>query len=1120
MSHADHTRDPCPWVILNDFGGAFAMGAVGGGIWHGIKGARNSPRGERLVGAISTIKARAPVTGGNFGVWGGMFSTFDCAVKGWRQKEDAWNAIISGFMTGGCLAARSGPKSALGSAIACGILLGVFEGVGVLLSRVFSEGTRPQLPQPVAWTITPTKSTNSEPMRRSFGTTVAGPRRMDAGSQPMNLNHGRSYHTDAELHGFSHDHPTVQRRQSARQLIDRYESILREEPSTARRPPSAARFLGVSSSRSVGKGKRRSLSASLRNFLSVFQKGRKGKDGDDQEDVPTVVVDAPSMAQIPSMYTESAPLSHDTGSVALSAGKVSALHSGALLYLSMPPSSTTSPILPSWTSCNVTLHTLDIIITWYTTHGNPSTHVLPLDGCTDVRSLSLNRLDLDEKALLLTSTDQSEPKVFELLFEGRRREKFAASSSQERARWVSAIWDTLLQRQSQGTTRVQALTIRTNFQRKGQEYLQPPSASEYPSSEYTSSSGVESETSLTTEQSLPPTPSSKYSLSTQSPARFSLHDSPQNHSPMSLLPPRPPSPWSPSPKSPSIAKLGNLSVVTQRLAQIDNTSSPGSASSDSIMPHLRGAQTIRPIRPRRAFAEIHKIKDESFSSDSPLSSGGPSPQPRSPASIETYSSRSRSAFARSGTSLTSPPTLPETQRIIREGLPIQFSSSSTADKGLQVPITDPIKEGATITVDQTIGISEQIAALQRDIQHLPSELTPLLADTARQSSAEAKEAITSTIQALVVRVEDIQQQSSSSTVQLQGNSIMKILDVMQTQLKSTLPRVLEKLDVIHDNQEREMSMSHANITMNNLGPSFSTPTSPADRSKHCLDVDFSDIYAKLNELASLYKTGNASLSPTVGNPQENAETPEKLAHELLDDKLKVVLDYLNADEEQKKVQLEQQADSVRYLNELNSWLDAFVSKGTIQIQAVATGVEQICKQLGISTSEELSSTNLRGQVQQLLEAARSQVHNEDDLRSTVHELIQVVQEHLTHGDEQRRVLVTDSVMEIINRQRADQEQMLRVLSSELTEEIRGERLRFVEAMKEATAINVQGAFALCPYRRSLTAELGREVAVMTQDVGRLHKEKQAIEQQIADLFAFYSKQKQESEVCPIDLLLA
>jgi import inner membrane translocase subunit TIM17 len=38
-----------------------------------------------------------------------------------------------------------GPKSAFGSAVACGILLGVFEGVGVLLSRVFSEGQRPQM---------------------------------------------------------------------------------------------------------------------------------------------------------------------------------------------------------------------------------------------------------------------------------------------------------------------------------------------------------------------------------------------------------------------------------------------------------------------------------------------------------------------------------------------------------------------------------------------------------------------------------------------------------------------------------------------------------------------------------------------------------------------------------------------------------------------------------------------------------------------------------------------------------------------------------------------------------------------------------------------------------------
>ncbi|KAF9070420.1 mitochondrial import inner membrane translocase subunit [Rhodocollybia butyracea] len=122
MAHADHTRDPCPWVILNDFGGAFAMGSIGGGIWYGIKGARNAPRGDRIIAGLSSIKARAPVTGGNFGIWGGCFSTFDCAIKGVRQKEDAWNAILSGFHD------------------CCGILLGVFEGVGVLIGRVFAAG--------------------------------------------------------------------------------------------------------------------------------------------------------------------------------------------------------------------------------------------------------------------------------------------------------------------------------------------------------------------------------------------------------------------------------------------------------------------------------------------------------------------------------------------------------------------------------------------------------------------------------------------------------------------------------------------------------------------------------------------------------------------------------------------------------------------------------------------------------------------------------------------------------------------------------------------------------------------------------------------------------------------
>lgn len=40
-------------------------------------------------------------------MWGGMFSTIDCTLVYFRQKEDPWNSIISGFATGGILAARS-----------------------------------------------------------------------------------------------------------------------------------------------------------------------------------------------------------------------------------------------------------------------------------------------------------------------------------------------------------------------------------------------------------------------------------------------------------------------------------------------------------------------------------------------------------------------------------------------------------------------------------------------------------------------------------------------------------------------------------------------------------------------------------------------------------------------------------------------------------------------------------------------------------------------------------------------------------------------------------------------------------------------------------------------------
>ncbi len=134
-----------PWRIVDDCGGAFTMGAIGGSIFQAIKGFRNSPAGlsYRLNGSLSAIKARAPIIGGNFAVWGGLFSTIDCSLIKMRGKEDPWNAIMSGAATGGILAARSGPGAMAGSALIGGVLLAMIEGVSILFTRFTAEQFRP-----------------------------------------------------------------------------------------------------------------------------------------------------------------------------------------------------------------------------------------------------------------------------------------------------------------------------------------------------------------------------------------------------------------------------------------------------------------------------------------------------------------------------------------------------------------------------------------------------------------------------------------------------------------------------------------------------------------------------------------------------------------------------------------------------------------------------------------------------------------------------------------------------------------------------------------------------------------------------------------------------------------
>lgn len=133
MTRRDLNREPCPDRILDDMGGAFGMGALGGFLWNFAKGWRNSPRHEKFAGGMFSGSLKAPTVGSAFATWGGVFCAFDCSLSWLRSgKEDAWNPVIAGAATGGVLSMRSGLRSCARSAAVGGVLLGIIEVVQIV----------------------------------------------------------------------------------------------------------------------------------------------------------------------------------------------------------------------------------------------------------------------------------------------------------------------------------------------------------------------------------------------------------------------------------------------------------------------------------------------------------------------------------------------------------------------------------------------------------------------------------------------------------------------------------------------------------------------------------------------------------------------------------------------------------------------------------------------------------------------------------------------------------------------------------------------------------------------------------------------------------------------------
>ncbi|KDQ27783.1 hypothetical protein PLEOSDRAFT_1096927 [Pleurotus ostreatus PC15] len=192
----------------------------------------------------------------------------------------------------------------------------------------------------------------------------------------------------------------------------------------------------------------------------------------------------------------------------------------------------------------------------------------------------------------------------------------------------------------------------------------------------------------------------------------------------------------------------------------------------------------------------------------------------------------------------------------------------------------------------------------------------------------------------------------------------------------------------------------------------------------------------LNKLDTLIET-QRNAPPQTDDPTKHAQ-------------LEQLVGLLRADITDRASQIHQQADSVRYLNELNSWLEAFVSNGTTQIQGLAANVEALCQSMGCSTADARGSPY-------------------DGLREDIHRFILE-----TRTRDENVATVHHNMLALLNEQRQGN------VNAQVSSEIR---------------VHVD------QFKR----ELNKEVVTMTKEVQRLHNEKKAMENQIAELFSFYSK---------------
>ncbi|KAL7422370.1 hypothetical protein Q5752_003016 [Cryptotrichosporon argae] len=203
------------------------------------------------------------------------------------------------------------------------------------------------------------------------------------------------------------------------------------------------------------------------------------------------------------------------------------------------------------------------------------------------------------------------------------------------------------------------------------------------------------------------------------------------------------------------------------------------------------------------------------------------------------------------------------------------------------------------------------------------------------------------------------------------------------------------------------------------------------------------------------------------------------------------------------MQTQQATDIARYLNELNAWLEQFVRNSGQEINTMSrrltalVGDDAGASEAGHDGALQAQGAGLIAELHAMVADQKRRMEQEGPMGQRLDALLAMMAEDKERQSAQQNLV--EQVIAIVERQRLDNQMLLQALAKDLTQEIRGERVRFIDAMQQATSVNVQ--FHVEEFKKLLSAEVNKSM----RELGRVREEKKALQQEISDLFALKAK---------------